>query len=1085
MGKLAAISVAFALAATSALAQTQPTVKVSTLVPATTPFTGAEQFYIVQGGVSKSVTATVLGSQLGGGGGGGGITVGAAFTGCPTPGYVAYNNSGVVGCTANGGGGGGSYTFSTGLTNTANVITLGDQDLSYAAGAMTLGKSGVSGFLSFYNSTNAGVLQLFAGANSGNTALTLPATGAPDTVAVLAAPQSFTNKSLVSSSDILGGVTMTLGSDNTGDMYYRNSSGVLTALPVCTGSTFITGLAGIPSCQTPAGGGNVSNTGTPTAGQVAVWTTATVVQGLSSLPYTAGGTGLTTVTPNDCLVGNSGGTAIIWAACSGASITFSTGLTNTANTITLGDASLAYATGTLSLGSLTQSGKLTFYNSANTGTTSLLPLAASSNTSLFLPIATSGDTLVDLLGVQTLTNKTLVDASNVIGGVTMTLGSDHTGDMYYRNSFGQLTRLPVSTTTGQFLGWSGGIPAWATPASAGPGGKVIYAANYGVVCDNSTINTTALTNAFAAITVNTTLIFPGGVCLYSGTYTAPVVSNVNIIGTGGTQLVYAGSSSASNLITFGQTGSTAGGGNCSGANWTVQNIQFFSNTTQSGGYGVSFLDMCELNIVNVRFGEPLPSIVTVGYGFYNAVRFIGGNTIHVVETGAQAQNVAMTVAGDGAGAGNVPLVDMYIWGGAVAHSVTGLLIGGNLGGINVGAMDAVNNHTNVRIDQSIAGRYNAQAWFGDLFASDGTTGSPNIGVDLEDAGISGSIITFDGSWVSTASGTCLKIGSSVTAYEVRLENIRMEACGSGGASSGTYGLDDESTGAIVIIDGGLYAQSSVAQAIIKAVSGAQLTWGGTPMMYGCPATSSTTGCTVGVVPAITGAHWLENTGANMQLGINGCWDASGGTATQSGGTIAFCGPSSGSNPGEVLFYTGTGTTSTLAGYFDNAQDLYTFGSLRPYNSIFVSNGGVGTGALGSVHLGSSGAAVAACWSASSGLATLGTCTSDERLKDQIEPIDDDVLTRVLALTPITYHWKKNESGPLEAGFSAQKVRQLFPLAVQEDDEETFVFSSANLVPYLVKGLQEMNGREDNRFNYLESRIDALERRIGGTRASLQ
>ena len=33
--------------------------------------------------------------------------------------------------------------------------------------------------------------------------------------------------------------------------------------------------------QTPAGGGNVSNTGTPTSGQAAEWTSATVVQGVA------------------------------------------------------------------------------------------------------------------------------------------------------------------------------------------------------------------------------------------------------------------------------------------------------------------------------------------------------------------------------------------------------------------------------------------------------------------------------------------------------------------------------------------------------------------------------------------------------------------------------------------------------------------------------------------------------------------------------------------------------------------------------------------------------------------------------------
>lgn len=54
---------------------------------------------------------------------------------------------------------------------------------------------------------------------------------------------------------------------------------------------------------------------------------------------------------------------------------------------------------------------------------------------------------------QSVTNLTLVTP-------TLTLNSDATGDMYYRNSGGALTRLPIGTT-GQILDVSsGGIPEW-------------------------------------------------------------------------------------------------------------------------------------------------------------------------------------------------------------------------------------------------------------------------------------------------------------------------------------------------------------------------------------------------------------------------------------------------------------------------------------------------------------------------------------------------------------------------------------------------------------------------------------------------
>jgi hypothetical protein len=55
---------------------------------------------------------------------------------------------------------------------------------------------------------------------------------------------------------------------------------------VACGSQFISAIAddGTPSCNTPAGGGNVSSTGTPAATQLALWTNPTTLQGVTVLP---------------------------------------------------------------------------------------------------------------------------------------------------------------------------------------------------------------------------------------------------------------------------------------------------------------------------------------------------------------------------------------------------------------------------------------------------------------------------------------------------------------------------------------------------------------------------------------------------------------------------------------------------------------------------------------------------------------------------------------------------------------------------------------------------------------------------------
>lgn len=115
--------------------------------------------------------------------------------------------------------------------------------------------------------------------------------------------------------------------------------------------------------------------------------------------------------------------------------------------------------------------------------TSILLGSSSGSVVLHAPATSGGavtffigsDTVVGRATTDTLTNKTIASSTDVIGSVTMGLGSDATGDIYYNNG-GVLTRLPKGSN-GQALELVTGLPAWVTVTGAGtvttPGGGLV------------------------------------------------------------------------------------------------------------------------------------------------------------------------------------------------------------------------------------------------------------------------------------------------------------------------------------------------------------------------------------------------------------------------------------------------------------------------------------------------------------------------------------------------------------------------------------------------------------------------------------
>lgn len=103
-------------------------------------------------------------------------------------------------------------------------------------------------------------------------------------------------------------------------------------------------------------------------------------------------------------------------------------------------------------------------------------------------------------------------------------------------------------------------------------------------------------------------------------------------------------------------------------------------------------------------------------------------------------------------------------------------------------------------------------------------------------------------------------------------------------------------------------------------------------------------------------------------------------------------------------------------------------------------------------MGKSGARWSAVWSANGVIQT-----SDIRLKKNIQPLHYGLNT-VMQMNPVSYRWKTNDNGN-KVGLIAQEVKQLVPEVVVGDEaKENLGMNYAELVPVLIKTIQEQQAR---------------------------
>ncbi|MDX2289866.1 MAG: tail fiber domain-containing protein [Hyphomicrobiaceae bacterium] len=116
------------------------------------------------------------------------------------------------------------------------------------------------------------------------------------------------------------------------------------------------------------------------------------------------------------------------------------------------------------------------------------------------------------------------------------------------------------------------------------------------------------------------------------------------------------------------------------------------------------------------------------------------------------------------------------------------------------------------------------------------------------------------------------------------------------------------------------------------------------------------------------------------------------------------------------------------------------------------------------------------------------CTSDGRLKDQVEPLQS-ALDKLSAITPVTFHWKDKSKDQREfLGLIAQDVEKVYPQAVDEVSDTTIgtakTLDYAVMVVPAIAAIKELKAANDNlraenkellnALNELRGRVEKLE-----------
>jgi hypothetical protein len=193
--------------------------------------------------------------------------------------------------------------------------------------------------------------------------------------------------------------------------------------------------------------------------------------------------------------------------------------------------------------------------------------------------------------------------------------------------------------------------------------------------------------------------------------------------------------------------------------------------------------------------------------------------------------------------------------------------------------------------------------------------------------------------------------------------------------------------------------------------------------------------------------------------------------------------------------------ATAYGFLDSASGatytvepaaLYVDSPVSAYSLVVSGNGAVGIGSVappdrlqvvGDIRVGTSG--TNGCLKNYGGTALTGTCSSDGRLKTQIQPLSG-LLNKVARLQPISFHWRRTEFpqmgfGPeRNLGLVAQQVEEVMPELIGQDEHGFKAVHYHYLPILLLEAVRELKAERDalqKQVNEQEERLERLEKLV--------